>query len=350
MKSAHAFRLPFGLSPLASEADRRRRERRLLGVALLLLLAGCAAAAALLLRSASSPGAGGPTPSAGLRQQYNSSKGWSMRYPSGMHVEHSAGAGVSYGVDEVTFASFRSRHGVLVRSFQHGESIRTVPARALSGRFPGARDRRPCPLAGRPRLRAATGDQTPAAAVELPTGRLLPLLRLLRRHAASPPAAPPGVEVASDVLRAGLDRAEGFCSSARFARPHRLFDCCATAAESALNRRLLALVATVLFTAACGASGKPSALPPHPTTISARQAEDLVSAAPISKRRGITVAGLWRVTDPRLFIPEHGIHRLLIHNQVGWIVLVRGVNERSSDAAVEACVRDGGGVHQRGER
>jgi len=136
VRSAHAFRLPFGLGPLTGEADRRRRERRFLAVALLVLLAGGAAAAALLLRSSSGPGAGRPTPSAGLRKQYNSSKGWSLRYPNGMHVEHSAGAGVSYGVDEVTFASFRSRHGVLVHSFSDGESIRTVPARALSGGFP----------------------------------------------------------------------------------------------------------------------------------------------------------------------------------------------------------------------
>jgi hypothetical protein len=135
VKSAHAHLAPFGLSPLAGESEKRRRQRRLFGVGLLFLLAG-AAAAALLLRSPSGPGAGGPTPSAGPRQQYNSSKGWSMRYPSGMHVEHSAGSGISYAVDEVTFASFRSRHGVLVHRTQDGETIRTVAAGALSGRFP----------------------------------------------------------------------------------------------------------------------------------------------------------------------------------------------------------------------
>lgn len=131
MRSAHASRLPLDLGPLAAEVDKRR----LLGVALLLLLAGGAATAALLMRSSSGPGAGGPTPSASFRQ-YDSSKGWSLRYPSGMHVEHSSGNGISYGVDEVTFASFRPRHGVLVRNIPDGESIRTVPARALSGTFP----------------------------------------------------------------------------------------------------------------------------------------------------------------------------------------------------------------------
>jgi hypothetical protein len=133
--AARAASLLIAVDPLIPEA-KRRQKRRLLGVGLVLLLAGGAITGALLSRSPSGPGAGGPTPSAGLRQQYNSSKGWSTRYPHGMHVEHSAGSGISYGVDEVTFASFHSRHGVLVHRMQNGETIRTVSARALSGSFP----------------------------------------------------------------------------------------------------------------------------------------------------------------------------------------------------------------------
>jgi hypothetical protein len=101
----------------------------------------------------------------------------------------------------------------------------------------------------------------------------------------------------------------------------------------------------VLLTAACGSSSKPSALqsslrqryniqlsplPPHATTISKRRAEDIASSTerttPAGMRLGFRAAGLWRVTDPGLYIPEHGIHRLLVHNQVAWIVLVRGVD------------------------
>jgi hypothetical protein len=136
VKSAHAPSASVGLSPLTGE--RAKGRRRLLGLALLILLAGAALLAFLLSRSPSGtgPGVGGSTPSASLRQHYTSSKGWSMRYANGMHVEHSAGSGISYGVDEVTFASFRSNHGVVVRSFMDGESIRTVPARALHGGFP----------------------------------------------------------------------------------------------------------------------------------------------------------------------------------------------------------------------
>jgi hypothetical protein len=133
--SAHAPSLPFAVDALIAEAKRRRR-RRLLGAGLVLLLAGGASAGTLLSRSSSGPRGSGPTPSTGLVHQFRSPQGWSLRYPSGMRVEHASGSGVSYAVDEVTLASFRSSPGVLVRSFQDGESIRTVPARALSGPFP----------------------------------------------------------------------------------------------------------------------------------------------------------------------------------------------------------------------
>lgn len=135
MKAAHAFRLPFGAGPLPGEAEKRRRDRKLLGGALVLLLAGGAAMAILLLRSPSGPGAGGPTPSGGLLHQYRSPLGWSMRYPNGMYVEHASAGGISYGVDEVTFASFRSRHGVQRRTGPQGETIRPMPPHARRGIF-----------------------------------------------------------------------------------------------------------------------------------------------------------------------------------------------------------------------
>ncbi len=116
----------------------------------------------------------------------------------------------------------------------------------------------------------------------------------------------------------------------------------------------LTLVA-VLLTAACGSSSKPSAassalqsyLPKHVglevtsvppstrTTIGQRQAEEIALRGS-SKRPG-TTAALWRVTDPMMYIPEHGIHRLLVNKQVAWIVLVPGATYSSApDSAVPA--------------
>ena len=105
------------------------------------------------------------------------------------------------------------------------------------------------------------------------------------------------------------------------------------------------LVAVVLLAAGCGTSSKPSALqaslekhynlqlsplPPHATTISRRQAEKIASStewpSPPGKEPGFSAAGLWRVTEPGLYIPHDGIRRLLVHNQVAWIVLVHGVD------------------------
>jgi hypothetical protein len=105
-------------------------------VALVVLLAAGAAGMTLLLRSPSNPGGGEPTSSAGLAHGYRSPLGWSMRYPNGMHVEHASASGVSYAVNEVTFSSFRSQPGVVVREFSDGESIRPVPPRARLGEFP----------------------------------------------------------------------------------------------------------------------------------------------------------------------------------------------------------------------
>ncbi len=108
--------------------------------------------------------------------------------------------------------------------------------------------------------------------------------------------------------------------------------------------RAVAIVGLGLVLAACGSSSKPSALqsflekhdqiqltplPPHPTTISKHEAEEVASSDPMwatqSGKRPRLSAALWRVKDPALFIPEHGIHRLLVNNQVDWIVLVHGV-------------------------
>ena len=102
-----------------------------IGVALLLLAAGAGGAAYALhaaLGGSSSP----------LTAKYRSSLGWSIRYPREMHVEHSAAASRNghYGVDETTFATFRSRHGVRHRVSARGESIWVVPPRTKSGRFP----------------------------------------------------------------------------------------------------------------------------------------------------------------------------------------------------------------------
>lgn len=129
----HVPSLPFSLDPLLAEAKRRMRRRQLSGAALALLLAASMAAVIMVSRS---PVKGGPLPSVGLAHGYRSRLGWSMRYPSGMHVEHAAGSGISFGVDEVTFSSFRSKPGVLVRTIPNGQSIRTVPPRARFGTFP----------------------------------------------------------------------------------------------------------------------------------------------------------------------------------------------------------------------
>ena len=135
MKSAHALGSPFALRPPAGAREGRGR-RGLVGLALIVVLAAGAAGLTLLPRSPSNPGGGGQAVSSGLAHGYRSPLGWSIRYPSGMHVEHASANGMSYAVDEVTFSSFRSRHGVLRREFPSGETTRTVPPRARVGGFP----------------------------------------------------------------------------------------------------------------------------------------------------------------------------------------------------------------------
>ena len=110
-------------------------------------------------------------------------------------------------------------------------------------------------------------------------------------------------------------------------------------------KRAAVIVGLGFVLAACGSSSKPSALqtslekhdqiqlsplPPHATTVSKHEAEEIASSntmwtAPPSKAPRLS-ARLWRVTDPHVFIPDHGTHRLLIKNQVDWIVLVHGVS------------------------
>lgn len=109
-------------------------------------------------------------------------------------------------------------------------------------------------------------------------------------------------------------------------------------------KRAAVIVSLGMVLAACGSSSKPTALqatleshnqiqlsplPPHATTISKHEAEEIASNTQWQTPPGKTPrlsAALWRVTDPQLYIPNHGTHRLLVKNQVDWIVLVHGVN------------------------
>jgi hypothetical protein len=77
-----------------------------------------------------------------------------------MYVEHASAGGISYGIDEVTLANFRSRPGVVRHRFRHGETTRAVPPRAKDG-FP-ARG-----IAVRV-LRLNTSDPIPPGATPLP--------------------------------------------------------------------------------------------------------------------------------------------------------------------------------------
>jgi hypothetical protein len=62
--------------------------------------------------------------------------GWSIRHPRELHVEHSAAASRDVLYDETTFASFRSKPGVIHRVSPLSESIFFVPPRTASERFP----------------------------------------------------------------------------------------------------------------------------------------------------------------------------------------------------------------------
>ena len=124
----------FGLDPLIAEAKQRARRRRfqLIAATVLLMAAGAGAFAVHALR-----GGGGGSPGTSLSAHYQSSDGWSINYPRGMHVEHAAAASPGrYSVDETTFASFRSKRGVRKTVSPGGLSIVQLPPRGKSGRFP----------------------------------------------------------------------------------------------------------------------------------------------------------------------------------------------------------------------
>lgn len=111
---------------------RRRRVRTALAVA---LIAGSALGTAYALRS--HPGGAGKPPSMPSVSHYQSSLGWSVRFPRGMHVEHSAAGGMSFAVSEATVANFPLRHGVRRHRTPSSLSIREVPPSAVRGGFPG---------------------------------------------------------------------------------------------------------------------------------------------------------------------------------------------------------------------
>jgi hypothetical protein len=122
-------------------ATRRAWPRRVLGLLIVALVAG-GAITAYVLRSAKTPGppkqpvaSSSDQSQSGLRR-YTSPLGWSIRFPRGMHVEHAAASGISFGVNEATFASFRSRHGVQRRVTPNSETIRELPPRSGVGSFP----------------------------------------------------------------------------------------------------------------------------------------------------------------------------------------------------------------------
>ena len=98
-----------------------------------LLIAAGAAGTTYALRS--QPGGSGP-PAAPSVSHYQSSLGWSIRFPRGMHVEHSAAAGISFAVSEATVANFSLRHGVRRHKKPTSLSISTLPPRAIHGGFP----------------------------------------------------------------------------------------------------------------------------------------------------------------------------------------------------------------------
>lgn len=119
-----------GISVHSVAAGMRRRVWIALTV---LLIAAGVAGATFALRS--QPGGSGPT-SAPSMSHYQSSLGSSIRFPPGMHVEHSAAGGISFAVSEATVANFPLRHGVQRHQTPTSLTIREVPPRALHGSFP----------------------------------------------------------------------------------------------------------------------------------------------------------------------------------------------------------------------
>jgi hypothetical protein len=71
----------------------------------------------------------------GRAGRYVDSLGWSLRYPRGMHLEHSH-ASLRIDVWEVTVASFAMRRAVHSGSTANGGWLRVDPPRDRHGRFP----------------------------------------------------------------------------------------------------------------------------------------------------------------------------------------------------------------------
>lgn len=137
-----APRHTFSLDPLFAEEKRRMRRRPVLVALIALLGVGAVAGAAYVLHSGEPPGSskqpgrGGHASSMTLAQRYSSALGWSIRLPSGMHVEHSSAGGIGFGVDEATFGNFRIQKGVRRRFTSNGSTIWEVPPRSRLGVFP----------------------------------------------------------------------------------------------------------------------------------------------------------------------------------------------------------------------
>jgi hypothetical protein len=121
-----------GIAVRSIAAGMRRRRARI--AVAVFLIAGSAVGTTYALRS--HPGGGGTPPSIPSASHYQSSLGWSIRFPRGMRVEHSAAGGMSFAVSEATVANFPLQHGVRRHKTPNSLTIRSVPPRTLHGVFP----------------------------------------------------------------------------------------------------------------------------------------------------------------------------------------------------------------------
>jgi hypothetical protein len=127
----------------AAKAKRQAWQRPVLGALIVALLAGVAVGLVYALRSTKPPGPPQPPGASSqatsqTERRYASPLGWSIRFPRGIHSEHSAAGGISFAVNETTFANFRLGHGVQRRTTPRSETIREVPPRTRLGKFPAA--------------------------------------------------------------------------------------------------------------------------------------------------------------------------------------------------------------------
>src|SRR5689334_6732427 len=112
-----------GIAVRSIAAGMRRRRARI--AVAVLVIAGSAVGTTHALRS--HPGGGGTPPAIPSASHYQSSLGWSIRFPRGMRVEHSAARGMSFAVSEATVANFPLRHGVRRHTTPNSLTIREVP-------------------------------------------------------------------------------------------------------------------------------------------------------------------------------------------------------------------------------